>query len=87
VSDPVSPDAFRDWIAPHVTAVREFTEGIDAVAARHGDLPAATSAAMSERADEQGYRARSQWEQPVTDTHMFGAATLRAATDYARGIA
>ncbi len=87
MSEPVSPDAFRHWIAPHVAAVRVFTEGIDAVAARHGDLPSAASGAMSERAEEQNYRARSKWEQPVTDTHMFGAATLRAATDHVRGIA
>jgi hypothetical protein len=42
---------------------------------------------MSERADEQNYRTRSTWQQPVTDTHMFGGATLRAASDYARAIA
>jgi hypothetical protein len=50
-------------------------------------LPSADSGAMTERADEQSYRTRSKWEQPVTDTHMFGAATLRAAADYVRGIA
>lgn len=87
MSAPVSRDPFRDWIAPYVAAVRDFTEGIDSVAERHGDLPSPTSGAMSERSDEQSYRARSQWEQPVTDTHMFGAATLRAAVDYVRGIA
>ena len=87
MSEPVSPDAFRDWIAPHVSAVRVFTEEIDAVAARHGDLPSAASGAMSERAEEQNFCTRSKWEHPVADTHMFGAATLRAATDYVRGIA
>jgi hypothetical protein len=61
--------------------------GVDAVAERHGGLPSADSGAMTERADEQSYRTRSKWEQPVTDTHTFGAVTLRAAADYVRGIA
>ncbi|MGO9900998.1 MAG: hypothetical protein ACLP0J_15195 [Solirubrobacteraceae bacterium] len=76
-----TPGEFREWIAPHVAAVREFAAAIDATPERHGYLPSASSAAMSDRADEQNYRTRSAWQQPVTDTHMFGAATLRAASD------
>lgn len=82
----VSPDAFREWIAPHVTAVREFTAALDAVAERHACLPSAASGAMTERAEEQNYRTRSEWQQPVADTHAFGGATLRAAVDYVRAI-
>ncbi len=70
-----------------MAATRDFTAAIDAVPERHGGLPSAASRAMSDRADEQNYRTRSAWEQPVTDTHMFGGATLRAASDYVRGIA
>jgi hypothetical protein len=74
-------------MSPHVDAVREFTSALDAVPERHGGLPSASSGAMAELADEQSYRTRTAWEQPVSDTHMFGGATLRAATDYVRGIA
>lgn len=42
---------------------------------------------MAEVAEEQGYRSRSEWNQPLTDTHMLGARTLQAATDYVRGLA
>jgi len=83
----VSPEAFRDWIAPNVAAIGDFATAIDSLPDRHGWLPSAASRAMSELAEEHGYRARCAWEQPVTDTHMFGGATLRAASDYVRGIA
>jgi hypothetical protein len=83
----VPPEAFRDWIAPHVAAIRDFAMAIDAVPERHGNLPSARSHAMRELDEERPYRARSEWEQPVGTAHMFGGATLRAASDYVRGIA
>jgi hypothetical protein len=83
----VSPEAFRAWMQPHVSALREFASAVDAVPERHGNLPAATSHAMSEIAEEQTYRKRSGWEHPATDTHMLGGATLRAASDSVHGIA
>jgi hypothetical protein len=48
---PVPPDAFREWIAPHVAAIREFAIAVDAVSGRHGDLPSVKSRAMSELED------------------------------------
>ena len=64
----VSTAAFREWIAPHVDGIRALTVAIEAARDRHGALPAATSQAMTEVAEEQGYRTRSDWEQPLTDT-------------------
>jgi hypothetical protein len=83
----VPPEAFRDWIAPHVAAIRDLATAVDAVPDRHGNLPSASSRAMSELAEERQYGTRSGWEQPVSTAHMFGGATLRAASDYVRGIA
>lgn len=42
---------------------------------------------MSELAEEPTHGARSLWEGPVTDTHGFGALTLKAATDYVHAMA
>jgi hypothetical protein len=83
----VAPEVFREWIAPHVASLRDLTIAIDATSGRHGGLPAAESRAMSDRREEQNYRRCSDWEQPITDTHAFGALTLQAATDNVRGIA
>lgn len=83
----VAPEVFREWIAPHVAALREMTIAIDETSDRHGRLPSTESRAMNDRGEEQNYRSRSDWEQPITDTHAFGALTLRAATDHVRGIA
>jgi hypothetical protein len=83
----VTADAFRTWIAPLVAAIRDFALAVDAVSERFGGLPTAESRAMSERAEEASYSKRSSWEQPVTDTHLLGAATLRAASDYLRAFA
>jgi hypothetical protein len=83
----VGPDAFREWIAPYVAAIRDFATAIDAVPERYGGLPTIESRAMSDRAEEQNYRTRTSWDQPIADTHMFGAMTLRAASDYVQGLA
>jgi hypothetical protein len=83
----VSREAFREWIAPHLDGIRSLTAAIDAARDRHGALPTARSQAMTEVAEEQGYRTRSNWEQPLTDTHMLGGMTLQAAADYVRGLA
>lgn len=42
---------------------------------------------MAEIATEQNYKSRSSWELPITDTHAFASATLRASSDYTRGFA
>jgi hypothetical protein len=80
----VSSGAFRDVMAPTADALRGFAAAVDE---RHQDYPWADSPAMSEIAVEQGYAKRSSWENPITDTHMLGGLTLRAATDYVRGFA
>jgi hypothetical protein len=87
MSTAVNNDAFRDWMAPKVAAIRELTAAIEGVAERHSALPNPNSRAMGDISDEQNYRSRSSWEQPVADAHAFGAMTLRAATDYVRGFA
>lgn len=74
-------------MAPHVEGIRAFCAAVDAVADRHGQLPDASSEAKTELAAEADYRRQTTWRNPVTDTHMFGAMTLRAATDFARSFA
>jgi len=83
----VRPEVFREWIAPHVASLRELTTAIDATPDRYGRLPSAASRAMGDRSEEQNYRTRSAWEQPIIDTHAFGALALQAAADNVRGIA
>jgi hypothetical protein len=87
MADVVDPEAFRAWMAPKVAAIRAFTSAVDSGADRHGGLPVAESRAMGELDAEQHYSARSTWEMPITDTHLFGAMTLRAAADNVRGFA
>jgi hypothetical protein len=87
MADIVDAETFRVWIAPKVEALRAFTSAVDSVTERHGGLPSADSRAMSELSAEQQYKRRSTWEEPITETHLFGAMTLRAATDNVRGFA
>jgi hypothetical protein len=79
----VAPDAFGEWIASHVGAIRDFRDGH-----RRGTRALrGLRRAMTERAEEQNYCKRSPWERLITDTHMFGAMTLRAVSDYLRVVA
>ena len=86
-SQTVDADVFVEWMAPTVEALQAFTTAVDDVALRHGNLPAPDSQAMGELAAEADYRSRSSWQNPITDTHTFGAMTLRAACDYVRTFA
>jgi hypothetical protein len=71
-------------MTPIVTGMLEFTTAVNAVTPRHGDVAWAGSFAMAEISDEPGYSNRSGWDTPFGDTHLLGALTLRAATDYVR---
>jgi hypothetical protein len=84
MSQTVDPDAFRRWMAPTVEVFTTFVAAVDDVLSRP---PAANSQAMRELAEEDGYRARSSWEKPVSDSLMLGALTLRAAADCVRTFA
>ncbi len=86
-SQNVEADAFVEHMAPTVAALQAFTMAVDDVAVRHADVPATDSQAMRELAAENDYRSQSSWQNPITDTHMFGGATLRAASDYVRTFA
>jgi hypothetical protein len=81
----VDSDGFRDWMTPKVEGLRAFVASVDRILDERGWLPSHDSRAMGELAAEQTYRGRSSWENPIRDTHTFGAMTLRAATDYVRG--
>jgi hypothetical protein len=81
-SQTVEADVFVEQMAPTVAALHAFTMAVDDVAPRHGNVPAIGSQAMRELAAENDYRSQSSWQNPITDTHMFGGATLRAASDY-----
>ena len=86
-SHTVDPDQFQERMAPTVEALRSFSTAVDDVAPRHGDLPVTDSQAMRELAAEGDYKSQSSWQNPITDTHMFGGTTLRAASDYVRTFA
>jgi hypothetical protein len=86
-SGSVGADAFRDAMAPTVAALREFSNAVDQVPDRYGGEPSAESRAMSEISAGQGYATRSSRLLPITETHGFGALTLRAASDCVRTFA
>lgn len=83
----VSAAEFRHAIAPTAEALNALVRAVEATGPRHGDLPDPASDAMKELASEGQYRARSTWENPITDTHSVGSLTLWAAADYARSFA
>jgi hypothetical protein len=83
----VSADEFRHAMAPTAEALNALVRAVEATGPRHGDLPDPESEAMKELASEGQYRARSTWENPITDTHSFGNLTLWAAADYVRSFA
>jgi hypothetical protein len=83
----VSADEFRHAMAPTVEALTALAGAVEDTGPRHGGLPAPESDAMKELASEDDYRARSGWENPITDTHSFGSMTLWAAADYVRSFA
>jgi hypothetical protein len=78
----VSAEEFRDAMAPTAEALNALVRAVEDTGPRHADLPAPDSEAMRELASEDDYRARSGWENPITDTHSFGSMTLWAAADY-----
>jgi hypothetical protein len=82
----VDPSQFRDWMTAYVEGMRALTSAVDERCNSQRE-PGPGSAAMGEIAAEQNYRSRSDWDQSITDTHGFGAATLRASSDYVRGFA
>jgi hypothetical protein len=86
-SQTVEADVFVERMAPTVEALQAFTKAVNDVAPRHANVPAPDSQAMRELAAEDDYRSRSSWQNPITDTHMFGEMTLRAACDYVRSFA
>lgn len=86
-SQTVEADVFVEQMAPTVAALQDFTTAVDDIALRHANVPATDSQAMRELAAEDDYRSQSSWQNPITDTHMFGGATLRAASDYVRTFA
>ncbi len=83
----VAGAAFREAVTPTIAAIRALVDEIECMDGRHGTLPDARSQAMAEIAAEPDWAARSDWENPVRDTHSFGAMTLVAARDYARAFA
>jgi hypothetical protein len=80
----IDADGFRKALAAMVADIRVFTLEVDAVGPRHGSVAWEDSPAMKELADEPAYQERCSWVGPITDTHMLGGLTLRAAADYVR---
>jgi hypothetical protein len=83
----VGTQEFHRALTPMVDALTTLANAVDAVEPRHAHLPSEGSQAMRERAAEASYRERSSWQNPITDTHLFGGFTLRAAADYVRTFA
>ena len=80
----VGPEEFRKAMTPTITVLRALTAVADEISDRY---PAHDSQGLRELEAEPQFRERSTWENPITDTHMFGRITLRAATDNARTFA
>jgi hypothetical protein len=80
----VGAEEFRQRLDPTVEFLRQFTATVDLIADRGA---AVDSQAVREIAAEAEMRARSDWENPIGDTHTFGAMALRVATDNARTFA
>jgi hypothetical protein len=80
----VSPKEFREAMTPTIHILRALTSAVDELVAR---VPNVDSQALREIEAEPQLRTRSPWENPVTETHMYGAVTLQAATDNARTFA
>jgi hypothetical protein len=76
----VEATEFRRYVLPTVEVLRQLADAVADVSSGHAG-PAADSQGMRELAAGADYSARSAWEQPIEDTHMFGALTLRAAAD------
>src|SRR5690349_14326089 len=83
----VDSEAFRKKLAPTVASIREFAEAVGELGSRKGTLPWDKSPGMREISNERKYAERCAWENPVTETHVLGGLTLRAAADYARTFA
>jgi len=69
---------------PLVLGVLDFTTALNKVDPLHRRPPSVDSPAMAEIHDQNDYEKRSGWKRPFDDTHVLGALTLRAATDYVR---
>jgi len=80
----VGPEEFREAMTPTIQVLRALTRIVDELVPRD---PNVDSQALREIEAEPQFRTRSKWENPVTETHMYGAVTLRAATDNARTFA
>jgi hypothetical protein len=85
-AETVDPDVFRQRLADQIAGIRALASAVDTVLNVLRE-PSAESVAMSEIAAEQNYRSRSEWRDPIADTHAFALATLRASCDYVRGFA
>jgi hypothetical protein len=75
----VSPEAFRQAMTPTIKALSSFAAAVTDLVARPA-LP--DSPALRELDAEPELRTRSDWINPIADTHLFGAMTLRAAADH-----
>ena len=82
----VGPDEFRQWMAPIVDVLRVLAQAVDAIQ-RERQNPSVDSVGMTELSREQEFARQDGWQNPITDTHMLGGATLRAAADYVRTFA
>lgn len=80
----VGPEEFRRAITPTITVLRALTTVVDEISDR---FPDPDSQGFRELEAEQQFRDRSNWQNPIADTHTFGRITLRAAADQARTFA
>jgi TPR repeat protein len=72
-------EEFRQAMTPTIKALRGFAAAVTDLVARPA-VP--NSPALRELQAEPELRARSDWINPIADTHLFGAMTLRSAADH-----
>ncbi len=75
----VSAEEFRQAMTPTIKALSGFATVVTDLGARPA-VP--NSPALRELEAEPELRARSDWINPIGDSHLFGAMTLRSAADH-----
>jgi hypothetical protein len=68
-------------MAPIVDVLRVLAQALDAIQGERQN-PSIDSAGMTELSREQEFARKDGRQNPITDTHMLGGPSLRAAADY-----
>jgi hypothetical protein len=82
----VEGEEFRRHVYPTVEALRSLAAAVDDVGASFTQ-PSIDSQGLRELAEDPAFGTMSSWREPLRDTQVMGALTLRAAADMTRAFA